>query len=241
MACMGRLTTFPPLTLNPTDSRRIHLPEIISIMKLKTIPSLFTAGTILAGFTWVMAAQPATNQPAASEPHATQGMMGVPSPMSETGSHKGSKMMDGQGTGKNGGMMQKMMQMSEMNPQMMKQGRMMMHTAISPTDPAAIIGQKEQFNLTDDQVAKLQAIAKNARNDARSILDEAQRTQLDALPAGPGSMAQMHKQMMVHMQQMQGQSAMPSCPMMTMMMRDTDGTEEHPTKTSDTPHSSHTH
>jgi hypothetical protein len=146
------------------------------------------------------------------------GMMGGQGGMMGSGG-----MMDGNGH------MQQMMQMWGMTPEMMQRGHMMTHAALTRDDPSAILGLKEQLGLTDDQVAKLEALQKKTNEDARATLTDEQRAQLENLPAGPGSMAQMYGQMMAHMQQMYGESgeATETCPMMQMMMGNMMGGGQH--------------
>lgn len=122
------------------------------------------------------------------------------------------------------GGMQQMMQMCGMTPEMMQQGRMIMHAELSRDDPAALLGMKEQLKLSDDQSKRLQAIEQRARAEAKAVLDQSQQSQVSKLPDGASSMAQMHRQMMAQMQQMSGKSGAPTgqseapCAMMQMMM-----------------------
>lgn len=150
------------------------------------------------------------------------------SPGKDSGSMHG--MMSGSGSmqgmmGGGMGNMDDMMRMCGMTPEMVEQGRLLMHAELNRDDPAALLGLKDRLNLTAAQVKQLNAIQDRARNDARAILNAKQQGQLATLPATPGSMASMHRQMMTHMQQMSGKSGAPTgnsdapCMMMQMMMR----------------------
>ena len=118
---------------------------------------------------------------------------------------------------------QTMMQRWGLTPQMLQRGHMMMNATLTRNDPAAILGLQKQLALTDDQVAKLQALRTKSDAEARALLTADQRTQLQNLPAGPESMAQMYGQMTAHMQQMHGtqsgttDGATTPCPVFQMM------------------------
>ena len=111
--------------------------------------------------------------------------------------------------------------MMKMPSEMQQRCRMMMQTAINPGDPAAILAIKDDLKLTPEQVQKIQAIADEARKEAKGVLDEQQAKMLQAIPAKPETPMAMHQQMMQKMKDMpagQG-SKMPmmNCPMMKMM------------------------
>lgn len=109
----------------------------------------------------------------------------------------------------------------KISPEMKMRCQMMMGTAVSPTDPAAILALKDQLKLTDAQTAQLEAINKDARDKAIVVLTADQKTTLDALPKSPQTMKDMHEQMMGKMQEMMGSNKMDdqpmNCPMMKMM------------------------
>ena len=141
------------------------------------------------------AENPAADRPAGSGMEMKGGQMG----------------MDKMGMGK----------MMNMPAEMQQRCRMMMQTAINPGDPAAILAIKDDLKLTPEQVQKIQAIADEARKEAKGVLDEQQAKMLQAIPAKPETPMAMHQQMMQKMKDMPagqgGQMPMMNCPMMKMM------------------------
>jgi hypothetical protein len=107
--------------------------------------------------------------------------------------------------------------MDKMSPQMKMRCQMMMDTAVTPADPAAILALKDQLKLTETQTAQLKAINKEAQDKAVAVLTADQKTTLDALPASPETMMDMHEQMMGKMRKVMGGNKEMSCPMMNMM------------------------
>ena len=92
-----------------------------------------------------------------------------------------------------------MMDGSTMDGAMMARCQMMSQTEISPSDPAAILGQRERLKLSDEQVAELERIVRTARDQTTRVLNEAQTDELSRLPDKPESMMQMHQHMMERM------------------------------------------
>lgn len=113
-------------------------------------------------------------------------------------------------------------QQGAMNGSMMARCRMMSQAEISPSDPAAILGQRERLNLSEDQVAELERIARSAREQARKVLKQGQIEELDTLPNKTESMVQMHQRMMKQMNagessQWMNEKSDDTCPMHNMM------------------------
>lgn len=105
---------------------------------------------------------------------------------------------------------------------MMAQCRMMSQTEISPSDPAAILAQRQRLDLSEDQVAELERIARSAREQARDVLRQGQIEELDTLPNKTESMVQMHQRMMKQMNagessQWMNEESEDTCPMHNMM------------------------
>ena len=78
--------------------------------------------------------------------------------------------------------------MEKMPPEMKMRCQMLMGTAVTPTDPAAILALKDQLKLTEAQAAQLEAINKEARDKAIVVLTADQKTTLDSLPKSPQTM-----------------------------------------------------
>lgn len=187
-------------------------------MKMTILKGLTTAGVALAlggWFAWAQSSsehQHGTNTSTDTTDEGGTGMVGHPG------------MMTGQGHG--------MMEGMNMPEGMIERCRMMVQTAISRDDPAVLLGAKKKLDLTDDQVTKLEAVAARAREDARAVLTEPQRTELEKLPAGHESMVAMMTRMHEHMHgaaQGAGKTTgMSKCPMMQMMIgQSTAATGEH--------------
>lgn len=68
---------------------------------------------------------------------------------------------------------------------------MMMNTAVSTDDPAAILALRNLLQLGDDQVKELQAIAARARQEAAAVLTEEQKAALGPAAEGPATMLEM--------------------------------------------------
>ncbi len=81
---------------------------------------------------------------------------------------------------------------------MMMRCQMMMGAQIQKTDPVGLLALKEELELSEDQVGKLRQIAQTARQEAKAVLTDEQKEELEAIPDEPQSMMQMHR----HMQQM---------------------------------------
>jgi len=110
--------------------------------------------------------------------------------------------------------------MDKMSPEMKMRCQMLMNTTVIPRDAAAMLALQGQLKLTDAQAARLQAINKEAQDQAVAVLTDDQKKTLDALPQTPQTMMDMHEQMMGQMQAMMGGmmgGQMMNCPMMDMM------------------------
>lgn len=117
----------------------------------------------------------------------------------------------------------------KMPPEMMMRCQMFMNTAVTPSDPAAILALKDQLKLTDAQVTQLEAINKAAQDKAAAVLTADQTKTLAAMPKTPQTMKEMHEQMMGQMQKMKGDKMggpPMSCPMMEMMKNHTGETTQ---------------
>ena len=137
--------------------------------------------------------------------------------------------------GRGGGSMEDMQMMGDMqgmegmSKEMEGRMRMNMQTQVSPSDPAAMLAMQEELELTDQQVQELQSLVERTRQSAADVLTDEQRQQVEAMPQGPQTMMQMHRQMMERMGEhgmmggrggmMMGQQekAAMGCPMMRMM------------------------
>ncbi|MEZ5275557.1 MAG: hypothetical protein R3F07_04155 [Opitutaceae bacterium] len=105
-----------------------------------------------------------------------------------------------------------------------RRSTMIVNTGISRSDPSVVLGLAEELSLSDDQVLVLKALAAVARQKARSVLSDEQRTQLDVLPSAPESMREMHERLMAELPEMgvgqAGPGGMDSCPVFQMMMEE---------------------
>lgn len=185
---------------------------------------LVTTGLALATGSWLAwAHSDATTSSGSSQATET-------APAHSTGMMGGMEMMEGGMMGThmtaNGqGMMgtTNMMGWGAMTPRMQQRGHMMMHATLTRNDPAAVLGLEYQLELTDDQIAKLEQLQTETGDKVRALLTDAQRAQLDSLPEGPASMAQMYNQMTTHMRRMHGgkstnaNTTATPCQMMGMM------------------------
>lgn len=116
--------------------------------------------------------------------------------------------------------------MPEMSKGMRMRCRVMMQMRIRPNDPAAVLALKEQLDLSDGQVKKLETIMDQARDKTESILTSEQQKKLEPLAGMPETSMEMHRQMMERMQKMKKtkDKDQMQCPMMEMMMQqDADG------------------
>lgn len=146
--------------------------------------------------------------------------------LAETAGLSGTAGMAAESGMTGGPRMQQMMQMWGLTPEMLRQGRLMMHAKISRNDPAALLGLGHELNLTSAQRSKLQSIEREMQSAALAVLTSAQQTTLDRYPVEAGSMAQLHAQMMAHMRQKKAEGAgaptgraTSPCAMMDLMMR----------------------
>ena len=78
---------------------------------------------------------------------------------------------------------------------------MMMNTQIMPTDPVAMMAMKDKLMLTPEQMGKLDAIAKKAREDAAMVLTAQQSDMVSGMAATPATMMEMHNMMMQKMKE----------------------------------------
>ncbi len=117
-----------------------------------------------------------------------------------------------------------MMQQAGVGPDMMQRCMVMMRTPVFLDSPSAISGQAEALGLSDEQVKKLFDIENEARQKAKSVLNEEQIKKMGEVPDKPMAMMEMCQQMstkmMPMMQKMMGSQGGPMmmCPMMRMMM-----------------------
>lgn len=98
--------------------------------------------------------------------------------------------------------------------------KMMMDAKTGVTAPYGLIAIKDELDLTEDQVSKLQAIADKAESDARAVLTGEQQQKVDELKDTPASTMGMCKHMMPKSHEMmregaeKGPMTCPMCPMM---------------------------
>lgn len=106
-----------------------------------------------------------------------------------------------------------------------QQGEMMMQcpmmaalksVQLHADSPAVLLGQSESMELSSQQQEQLEEIAAAARQQARDILTDAQRQQLDEVPAGPLSPMQLAK---LQSDGEAGEGKGEMCPMCMKMMQ----------------------
>ncbi|WP_164104484.1 hypothetical protein [Candidatus Laterigemmans baculatus] len=97
-----------------------------------------------------------------------------------------------------------------------------------PADaPPVLLAQDEQLQLTADQKERLREIAETARQQAREVLDEDQREQLEKAPSGPLSPMQLaHTLMKGQMGKRGDGQGKQMCPMCKKMMDQMQGHQE---------------
>lgn len=98
-----------------------------------------------------------------------------------------------------------MMKCCGMSPAMVERCTMMTNTQIMATDPAAMMAMKDTLMLTPEQMTKLDAIAKKAREDAAMVLTAQQSDMVKGMAATPATMMEMHTMML---QKMKGKGMM---------------------------------
>jgi hypothetical protein len=79
---------------------------------------------------------------------------------------------------------------------MMARHLMLMMTQVSKTDPAALLSIRDKLKLTDEQVGKLESLARETGQKAQALLSDDQRKTLSTIPDEPTSMMAMCSQMM---------------------------------------------
>ena len=85
-----------------------------------------------------------------------------------------------------------------MSEGMMMRRHALMDTRIESTDPEALLVMKDHLKLTDDQAAKLDTIAKKAREDSGAVLTDEQKNMLKPMEGTPDTMTGMMKAMPKH-------------------------------------------
>ena len=83
-----------------------------------------------------------------------------------------------------------------MSDAMMKRCQMMMKARVEPTDPGALLALKDELELSEEQVKKLEKIAEKARDRAKALLTETQQKKLEELPDKPDCCEGMQCKMM---------------------------------------------
>jgi hypothetical protein len=94
------------------------------------------------------------------------------------------------------------MQQGQGGPQMegmMARHQMLMQAELSKNDPAALLSVKDKLKLTDEQVGKLESLARETGQKAEALLTDEQRKTLSAIPDEPKSAMAMCRQMMTMM------------------------------------------
>ncbi len=89
-----------------------------------------------------------------------------------------------------------------MSDAMMSRCRMMRTLEVSAYDPAGILALKEELQLSEQQVQKLQTLLQASRDGAKAALTDSQKQKLRVINDTPNSMMQMHQHMMDRMQKM---------------------------------------
>jgi hypothetical protein len=72
-----------------------------------------------------------------------------------------------------------------MSDAMMKRCHIMVKARVESADPAAILALKNELELSEQQVKKLEKIAEKARDRAKALLTETQQKKLEELPDKP--------------------------------------------------------
>lgn len=94
------------------------------------------------------------------------------------------------------------MQEGQGSPQMegmMARHQMLMQAQLSKSDPAALLSIRDKLKLTDEQVSKLESLARETGQKAGTLLTDEQRKTLAAIPEEPKSVMAMCSQMMTMM------------------------------------------
>lgn len=91
--------------------------------------------------------------------------------------------------------MMEMIQHADIDANMMRRCMVMMRTPVFLDSPSAIRAQAEALGLSDEQMKRLLEIENEARQKARSVLTEEQKSKLDAVPDTPMAMMEMCRQM----------------------------------------------
>jgi len=79
---------------------------------------------------------------------------------------------------------------------MMMRYRGMMQSQIDPFDPQFVLALKQDLNLTDAQVQRLQSFIDSQRDSVKKVLSSEQTQKLSQLEQTPDSMVQMQREMM---------------------------------------------
>ncbi len=88
-----------------------------------------------------------------------------------------------------------------MSDAMMSRCRMMRTLEVSAYDHAGILALKDELQLSDEQVRKIQTLLEVSRDGAKAALTDSQRQKLQAIDRTPASVTQMHNHMMGRMQE----------------------------------------
>lgn len=119
--------------------------------------------------------------------------------------------------------------MMEMSPGMKMHCRMMMNMEVKPTDAAALLALKDQLELTDEQIDRLEKIREQAREQTEGLLTTEQKNRIQPLQKMPGTCMAMHQEMMQKMMKEGGEKGQAKggtmqggcmCPMMAAMQED---------------------
>ena len=94
-----------------------------------------------------------------------------------------------------------MVKCAGMSPAMVDRCTMVTHTEIMPTDPAAMIAMKDKIMLTPEQMGKLDAIVKKAREEAAMVLTAEQSDMVKGMATSPATMMDMRAMMMQKMKE----------------------------------------
>ena len=139
------------------------------------------------------------------------GFAGVIAQAQQGGESQNMGMMDMMGVSRDQCI--EMMKQAGISPALMMRCSMMGTLQVDPYDPSAILAMKNELSLTAEQQEKLDAIQKEAREKAKSVLTEAQQNDLKPLLDTPNTMPGMWRQWHSKIDKKTG-SAMMMCPWM---------------------------
>jgi hypothetical protein len=109
--------------------------------------------------------------------------------------------------------MQGMVERMGVTPESHKAGKKLINVPVPMDGPEALLSQKEELNLTKEQVQKLEQLAKDAREKANAVLTEEQKSKLTDVSEKPVSSLEMLEGII---KQMQTDARRPEMPYMML-------------------------